>query len=109
MHKDEQISKDEQHLSDDAQVQMYKKFATGVSLSYDILDIHNIPDAAKSGHFIEFRYGGFGSALSAHPTAKNQFYALTDRGPNTTYNVNHDHGKIFLDPTYTPRIGLFEL
>lgn len=109
MHKDEQTSKDEQHLSDDAQVQMYKKFATGVSLSYDILDIHNIPDAAKSGHFIEFRYGGFGSALSAHPTAKNQFYALTDRGPNTTYNVNHDHGKIFLDPTYTPRIGLFEL
>ena len=109
MHKDENTSKDEQHLSDDAQVQMYKKFATGVSLSYDILDIHNIPDAAKSGHFIEFRYGGFGSALSAHPTAKNQFYALTDRGPNTTYNVNHDHGKIFLDPTYTPRIGLFEL
>lgn len=109
MYKDENTSKDEQHLSDDAQVQMYKKFATGVSLSYDILDIHNIPDAAKSGHFIEFRYGGFGSALSAHPTAKNQFYALTDRGPNTTYNVNHDHGKIFLDPTYTPRIGLFEL
>lgn len=109
MYKDENTFKDEQHLSDDAQVQMYKKFATGVSLSYDILDIHNIPDAAKSGHFIEFRYGGFGSALSAHPTAKNQFYALTDRGPNTTYNVNHDHGKIFLDPTYTPRIGLFEL
>lgn len=109
MYKDEKTSKDEQHLSDDAQVQMYKKFATGVSLSYDILDIHNIPDAAKLGHFIEFRYGGFGSALSAHPTAKNQFYALTDRGPNTTYNVNHDHGKIFLDPTYTPRIGLFEL
>ena len=109
MYKDENTSKDEQHLSDDAQVQMYKKFATGVSLSYDILDIHNIPDAAKLGHFIEFRYGGFGSALSAHPTAKNQFYALTDRGPNTTYNVNHDHGKIFLDPTYTPRIGLFEL
>lgn len=109
MHKHEQTNKDEQHLSDEAQVQMYKKFAKGVPLSYDILDIHNIPDAAKSGHFIEFRYGGFGSALSAHPTAKNQFYALTDRGPNTTYNVNHDHGKIFLDPTYTPRIGLFEL
>ncbi|MFW2076816.1 esterase-like activity of phytase family protein [Acinetobacter sp. ULE_I010] len=88
---------------------MYQKFSQGVQLPFDILDIHNIPDGAKQGHFIEIRCGGFGSEISAHPTEKKQFYALTDRGPNTTYNVNGDLGKIFLDPSYTPKIGLFEL
>ena len=88
---------------------MYQKFSQGVQLPFDILDIHNIPDGAKRGHFIEIRCGGFGSEISAHPTEKKQFYALTDRGPNTTYNVNGDLGKIFLDPSYTPKIGLFEL
>lgn len=88
---------------------MYQKFSQGVKLPFDILDIHNIPDGAKQGHFIEIRCGGFGSEISAHPTEKKQFYALTDRGPNTTYNVNGDLGKIFLDPSYTPKIGLFEL
>ncbi|AYO54016.1 esterase-like activity of phytase family protein [Acinetobacter wuhouensis] len=88
---------------------MYQKFSKGVQLPYDILDIHNIPDGAKAGNFIEIRCGGFGSEISAHPTEKNQFYALTDRGPNTTYDVNGDKGKIFLDPSYTPKIGLFQL
>ena len=88
---------------------MYQKFSQGIQLPFDILDIHNIPDGAKPGHFIEIRCGGFGSEISAHPTEKKQFYALTDRGPNTTYNVNGDLGKIFLDPSYTPKIGLFEL
>ena len=87
----------------------YQKFSQGVQLPYDILNIHNIADGAKQGHFIEIHCGGFGSEISAHPTEKNQFYALTDRGPNTTYNVNGDNGKIFLDPSYTPKIGLFEL
>ena len=87
---------------------MYQKFSQGIQLPFDILDIHNIPDGAKPGHFIEIRCGGFGSEISAHPTEKKQFYALTDRGPNTTYNVNGDLGKIFLDPSYTPKIGLFE-
>lgn len=88
---------------------MYQKFSKGVQLPYDILDIHNIPDGAKQGNFIEIRCGGFGSEISPHPTEKNQFYALTDRGPNTTYDVNGDKGKIFLDPSYTPKIGLFQL
>ncbi len=88
---------------------LYLKFKQGVQLPYDILDIHNIPDGAKAGNFIEIRCGGFGSEISAHPTEKNQFYALTDRGPNTTYDVNGDKGKIFLDPSYTPKIGLFQL
>ncbi len=87
----------------------YQKFKLGVQLPYDILDIHNIPDGAKQGNFIEIRCGGFGSEISAHPTEKDQFYALTDRGPNTTYDVNGDKGKIFLDPSYTPKIGLFQL
>ena len=60
---------------------LYLKFKQGVQLPYDILDIHNIADGAKAGNFIEIRCGGFGSEISPHPTEKNQFYALTDRGP----------------------------
>jgi hypothetical protein len=90
-------------------IQLYKKFNRGVVLPYEVLNIDHIPDGAKSGNIIEIRCGGFGSEISAHPTKKYQFYALTDRGPNTTYNVNQDYGKIFLDPDYTPKIGLFEL
>ena len=87
----------------------YQAFIQGVQLPYDVLDIHNIPDGAKQGNFIEIHCGGFGSEISPHPTEQNQFYALTDRGPNTTYDVNGDKGKIFLVPNYTPKIGLFEL
>ncbi|MEG1709739.1 MAG: esterase-like activity of phytase family protein [Acinetobacter sp.] len=99
----------DKNQNNDHQADIYKLFSKGVRLPYQILDIHNIPDAVKPDHFIEFRYGGFGSGLSAHPVDQNQFYVLTDRGPNTTYNVNQDHGKIFLNPSYTPRIGLFKL
>ncbi|AXY56490.1 esterase-like activity of phytase family protein [Acinetobacter chinensis] len=88
---------------------VYQKFSRGVQLPYDILDIHDIPDGAKEGHFIEIHCGGFGSEISPNPTEKHQFYALTDRGPNTTYDVNGDKGKIFLKPDYTPKIGLFQL
>lgn len=81
----------------------------GVRFDYDILDIHDIEDGAQPGRYIEFRLGGFGSAISPHPVHCHQFYALTDRGPNTDYDVHQDHGKKFLDPSYTPRIGLFEI
>ena len=84
-------------------------FANGVRLSYEIMDIKGIVDGAKAGNNIEFRRGGFGSDLVAHPTEKNQFYALTDRGPNADYNLNKDNGKMFPDPSYTPRMGLFEV
>lgn len=87
----------------------YRQFTQGVALPFEILVTDPIPDGAKPGHFIEVHCGGFGSEISAHPTLKHHFYALTDRGPNTTYNVNGDHGKIFLDPSYTPKIGLFAL
>ena len=91
------------------QDQFYQAFTQGIQLPYDVLDIHNIPDGAKQGNFIEVHCGGFGSEISPHLTEKNQFYALTDRGPNTTYDVNGDKGKIFLVPDYTPKIGLFKL
>ncbi|AWL28620.1 esterase-like activity of phytase family protein [Acinetobacter defluvii] len=84
-------------------------FAHGVRLNYEVMDIKGIVDGAKAGNHIEFRRGGFGSDLVAHPTEKNQFYALTDRGPNADYNLNKDNGKMFPDPSYTPRIGLFEV
>lgn len=84
-------------------------FAHGVHLNYELMDIKGIIDGAKAGNFIEFRRGGFGSDLVAHPTHKNQYYALTDRGPNADFNLNKDNGKMFPDPSYTPRIGLFEV
>lgn len=96
-------------MSEDNQQINFKDFAQGVALPFELLETSPIPDGAKAGNFIEIRCGGFGSEISAHPSHKNQFYALTDRGPNTTYNVNSDNGKIFLDPSYTPKIGLFEL
>ncbi|UXI03667.1 esterase-like activity of phytase family protein [Photobacterium sp. TY1-4] len=69
----------------------------------------DIADHAKSGHMLEIRNGGFGSDMTAHPTNKNRFYALTDRGPNATYNGAQGKGKMFPTPDYTPRIGLFEV
>ncbi|MBK9257230.1 MAG: esterase-like activity of phytase family protein [Saprospiraceae bacterium] len=53
----------------------------------------------------EIRNGGFGSAACAHPYNKGEFYALTDRGPNT----DATGGKYFPTPNYTPRIGHFKL
>ena len=84
-------------------------FANGLRLGYAIMDIKGVADGAKPGNNIEFRLGGFGSDLVAHPTNKNQFYAVTDRGPNADFNINKDSGKILPDPSFTPRIGLFEV
>lgn len=76
----------------------------GSTLPYTVLD-GTIDDGAKPGAKMEIRNGGYGSAAAAHPTNPNQFYALTDRGPNATYA----DGKMFPTPDYTPRIGLFEI
>lgn len=77
---------------------------SGSTLAYTVLD-NTIDDGAKSGSKMEIRNGGYGSAAAAHPTNNNQFYALTDRGPNATYT----DGKMFPTSDYTPRIGLFEI
>jgi len=58
---------------------------------------------------VEIRNGGYGSAATAHPSISNQFYALTDRGPNVSFTGAEGKGKIFPTPDYAPRIGLFEL
>ncbi|MBL7004054.1 MAG: esterase-like activity of phytase family protein [Gammaproteobacteria bacterium] len=80
---------------------------TGVALPYTVLrdDINDI----KTHVTFSIRNGGYGSAMTAHPTNERQFYALTDRGPNATYKGSFGKGKKFPSPYYTPKIGLFEL
>ncbi len=63
----------------------------------------------KTQQAFEVRNGGYGSAMTAHPTEATQFYALTDRGPNATFTGDYGKGKKFPTPDYTPRIGLFEV
>ena len=63
----------------------------------------------KTNKLFEIRNGGYGSAMTKHPNKKNQFYALTDRGPNANYTGDYGKGKIFPTTSYTPRIGLFEV
>jgi hypothetical protein len=52
--------------------------------------------------------GGYGSSFVAVPGKPGWFYGVTDRGPNAD-----DDGplgeKVFLDPTFNPQIGLFQL
>ncbi len=81
---------------------------TGSTLPYTVLD-NTIEDGKKPNEKMEIRNGGYGSAATAHPTKTNQFYALTDRGPNATYTGEAGKGKMFPTPDYTPRIGLFEI
>ncbi|PLY04225.1 MAG: hypothetical protein C0622_03190 [Desulfuromonas sp.] len=57
----------------------------------------------------EVHNGGFGSAMTAHPSKAGHFYALTDRGPNTNYTGSAGKGKKFPVPDYTPRIGEFKV
>lgn len=83
-------------------------FIQGSPLPYTVLD-NSHTNAAYPESKLEIRGGGFGSDAAAHPTNVNQFYALTDRGPNADFEGSAGKGKQFLVPDYTPRIGLFEL
>ena len=85
-----------------------KDFSQGSPLPYKVLDSTHI-NAAYPGQKLEIRGGGYGSDAAAHPTNPNQFYALTDRGPNADFDGIAGKGKQFLVPGYTPTIGLFEL
>ena len=85
-----------------------KDFIQGTALPYTVLDDTHI-NAAHPERKLEIRGGGFGSDAAAHPTNANQFYVLTDRGPNAEFEGSAGKGKQFLVPDYTPRIGLFEL
>src|SRR5262249_25775674 len=51
-------------------------------------------------------YDGFGSALAAVPGTTDEFYSLTDRGPNVD---GPGGGKVFALPDFTPQIGRFKL
>ena len=84
------------------------EFAQGSLLPYTVLDATHI-NAAYPEQKLEIRGGGYGSDAAAHPTNANQFYALTDRGPNADFDGIAGKGKQFLVPNYTPSIGLFEL
>ncbi|WP_319381864.1 esterase-like activity of phytase family protein [Thiomicrorhabdus sp.] len=79
----------------------------GASLPYSILR-SDLIDADTQQPF-EVRNGGFGSAMTAVPGETDQFYALTDRGPNATFTGNYGKGKKFPTPDYTPRIGQFKI
>lgn len=84
---------------------------TGSVLPFTVISEEFILNANENkSEAIQIRNGGYGSDMTAHPTNKNQFYALTDRGPNATYKKGaYGKGKIFPVPDYIPRIGLFEL
>ncbi len=83
-------------------------FIQGMPLPFSVLN-NKYNNAAYPNKKLEIRNGGFGSDAAAHPTNPNQFYALTDRGPNADFNGSAGAGKLFLTPNYTPCIGLFEL
>ena len=84
------------------------EFPQGSPLPYTVLDATHI-NAAYPERRLEIRGGGYGSDAAAHPTNSNQFYVLTDRGPNADFDGIAGKGKQFLVPNYTPSIGLFEL
>ena len=87
---------------------LIKDFPQGSPLPYSVLDATHI-NAAYPEQKLEIRGGGYGSDAAAHPTNANQFYVLTDRGPNADFDGIAGKGKQFLVPDYTPSIGLFEL
>ena len=87
---------------------LIKDFSQGSPLPYSVLDATHI-NAAYPEQNLEIRGGGYGSDAAAHPTHTNQFYALTDRGPNADFDGIAGKGKQFLVPDYTPSIGLFKL
>lgn len=88
------------------------QFATSFSKQGSVLPYHVLRSDlidAKTNKTFEIRNGGFGSAMTANPGKANQFYALTDRGPNANYTGDYGKGKSFPVASYTPRIGLFDV
>lgn len=81
--------------------------AAGVELPFTVLR-GDLTDGKTMSPF-EVRNGGFGSAMTAHPSKLDEFYAMTDRGPNASFTGAYGSGKKFPTPDYTPRIGHFRL
>ena len=80
----------------------------GATLPYEVLN-EQYQNAAYPESKLQIRGGGFGSDAAAHPSNPNQFYALTDRGPNSDFKGSLGEGKQFLVPNYSPKIGLFQV
>lgn len=59
---------------------------------------------ATSNTGVKVYHGGYGSALAAIPGCSDQFYLLTDRGPNADGAASDT--KIFSVPDFNPQIGL---
>jgi hypothetical protein len=61
-----------------------------------------------NGSTVQISGGGYGSSFVSAPGRSGWLYGITDRGPNAD-----DDGptgqKVFTDPTFNPRIGLFQL
>lgn len=91
--------------------------STGVRPDFELIPdsvIAPVLDDVKKDRNIEFRRGGFGSDMVAHPSIANRYYAITDRGPNADLKRVAEYpdsstGKRFPDPDYVPRIGEFEV
>ncbi|GAA6131384.1 esterase-like activity of phytase family protein [Halopseudomonas sabulinigri] len=82
--------------------------ATGAALPFSVLR-DDLIDGKTMVPF-EVRNGGYGSAMTAHPSKPGEFYAMTDRGPNADFAGGaYGSGKTFPVADYTPRIGHFRL
>lgn len=84
---------------------------TGVRPAFELMThLPSVLDDVTKQRNIEFRRGGFGSDMVAHPSISNRYYAITDRGPNADLKTDYaPTGKRFPDPAYVPRIGEFEV
>lgn len=81
----------------------HKADATSTAVEY-----YRIPSSSVSikNSSVDYRIGGYGSDL-VYFGKDHTFWLLTDRGPNVD-NQSGD-GKIFPQPDYCPRVGVFEL
>lgn len=66
------------------------------------------------GKTVTIYNGGYGSDGFVNPNNPTQFYAMTDRGPNSDVlhgdaTIEKGEGKAFPVPNYTPSIGLFQI
>lgn len=66
----------------------------------------NIPALGKFGG-VEVQGSAFGSAFTPVPGSSNEFYGMTDRGPNVDGKAKNE--KIVPMPEFVPKIGKFRL
>lgn len=79
--------------------------ATDISAINPGVDLGDLAVAAKNG-YPNPKIPGIGSALVPVPNKPNEFYMMTDRGPNfkNTNSSGKSYGKTFLLPKFTPAI-----